>query len=93
MLNLKVRMKNKTFWLSFIPAALLLIQAVAKLFGFTLELEGIKAQLLEVVNAVFVLLTIMGVVVDPTTSGVSDSMRALAYSDPADSDKLTRKGT
>ena len=31
------------------------------------------------INAVFALLTIVGVAVDPTTEGVSDSQQALAY--------------
>ena len=37
MLNWTVRFKNKTFWLSFIPAVLLLIQVVAAVFGYTLD--------------------------------------------------------
>lgn len=38
MINWKVRLRNKAFWLAVIPAALLLIQAVAALFGYTLDL-------------------------------------------------------
>ena len=34
MINWKVRLRNKAFWLAFIPAALLLVQTVAALFGF-----------------------------------------------------------
>lgn len=37
MINWTVRFKNKTFWLALIPAALLFIQAVAKVFGFELD--------------------------------------------------------
>ena len=82
MINWKVRIKNKAFWLAFIPAALLLVQTVAALFGFTLNLGDIGDKLLAVVNAVFALLSILGVVVDPTTQGVSDSQRAMAYNEP-----------
>ena len=39
-INWKVRIANKTFWLSLIPAALLLVQVVASVFGFTLESWG-----------------------------------------------------
>ena len=79
MINWKVRLRNKAFWLAFIPAALLLVQTVAALFGFALNLGDIGDKLLAMVNAVFALLSILGVVVDPTTQGVGDSQRALGY--------------
>lgn len=82
MINWKVRLRNKAFWLAFIPAALLLVQTVAALFGFSLNLGDIGDKLLAVVNAVFALLSILGVVVDPTTQGVGDSPRALGYVEP-----------
>ena len=82
MINWKVRIKNKAFWLAMIPAVLLLIQTVAALFGFALNLGDIGDKLLAVVNAVFALLSILGVVVDPTTQGVSDSQRAMEYTKP-----------
>ena len=72
MLDWKVRIKNKTFWLTMIPAAILLAQVVGNIFGLTLDFGELGNQLLEVVNAVFALLTILGVVIDPTTSGISD---------------------
>lgn len=79
MINWKVRLRNKAFWLAFIPAALLLVQTVAALFGFALNLGDMGDKLLAVVNAVFALLSILGVVVDPTTQGVGDSQRAMGY--------------
>lgn len=82
MINWKVRIRNKTFWLSAIPALLLLVQTVAALFGFTLDLGDLGDKLLAVVNAVFAFLCILGVVNDPTTSGVSDSEQALTYDEP-----------
>lgn len=82
MINWKVRLRNKAFWLAFIPAALLLVQTVAALFGFALNLGDIGDKLLAVVNAVFALLSILGVVVDPTTQGVGDSQRAMGYVEP-----------
>lgn len=82
MINWKVRLRNKAFWLAFVPAALLLVQTVAALFGFALNLGDIGDKLLAVVNAVFALLSILGVVVDPTTQGVGDSQRALGYVEP-----------
>lgn len=81
-INLKVRFKNKVFWLAFIPAVLLLIQQVAGLFGFTLDLSLIQSQVVDIVATVFTILALLGVVVDPTTSGVTDSKQALTYTEP-----------
>ena len=82
MINWKVRVKNKTFWLSLIPAVLLLVQVVAAVFGVSLDLGDLGNRLLAVVNALFAVLAILGVVNDPTTAGVSDSARALTYDKP-----------
>ena len=81
-INWIVRIKNKSFWLAFIPALLLLIQVVASVFGITLDLGDIGNKLLDVVNAVFSLLVIMGIVVDPTTAGINDSNLAMTYTEP-----------
>lgn len=81
-INWLVRIKNKTFWVYFIPAMLLLVQVVASVFGFTLDLGELGNKLLDVVEAVFVVLTILGIVNDPTTSGASDSTQALEYKTP-----------
>ncbi len=82
MINWKVRIRNKTFWITFIPAVLLLIQSVAAVFGHTLDFEALSAQLRAVVEAVFVLLAILGVVNDPTTAGIADSENAMTYHKP-----------
>ena len=82
MINWTVRIKNKAFWLAVIPAVLLLVQTVAAVFGYTLDLGEIGNRLIAVVNAVFGVLVVLGVVVDPTTAGVSDSNRAMNYKKP-----------
>lgn len=81
-INLIARIKNKSFWLSFIPAVLLLVQVVAAVFGYTLDLGDLGNRLLNVVNALFAVLCLLGIVVDPTTAGVSDSEEALSYTEP-----------
>lgn len=81
-MNWIVRLKNKNFWLSFIPTVLLLIQAVALVFGFELDFGDLGNQLKEIVNLVFVLLALLGVVTDPTTAGVGDSQQAMSYKTP-----------
>lgn len=81
-MNWKVRIKNKTFWLTVIPAVLLLIQVAAAVFGYTLDFGDLGNKLLAVVNAVFALLAILGIVNDPTTAGVADSTQAMNYKEP-----------
>ena len=81
-INWIVRIKNEAFWIAIIPAVLLLIQVIASVFGYTLDLGELGNKLLDVVNVVFSVLVILGVVVDPTTKGVSDSARALTYTKP-----------
>ena len=83
-INWLVRLKNKTFWISVIPAILLLIQAVEGVCGFALDFGDLGDKLLAVVDAVFALLSILGVVNDPTTIGISDSNRAMTYEVPND---------
>ena len=82
MVNWTVRFKNKTFWLSFIPAVLLLIQVAAALFGYTLDLGELGDKLLDVVNALFAVLALLGIVADPTTKGLGDSVQAMGYDRP-----------
>lgn len=81
-INWTVRIKNKNFWIAIIPAILLLIQIVAGVFGFTLELGELGNKLLAVVNAAFAVLALLGVVTDPTTAGISDSDQAMTYEAP-----------
>ncbi len=73
---------NKQFWVSVIPAIALLVQAIAAVFGWTLDFSNLIGKLIAVVDAVFALLVILGIVVDPTTAGVGDSKRALGYEEP-----------
>lgn len=82
MINWRVRIRNKAFWVAIIPAVLVLIQVVAAVFGYTLDLGELGNKLIAVVNAVFVVLSIIGVVNDPTTSGLSDSKQAMTYELP-----------
>lgn len=82
MINWKVRVRNKAFWLAFIPAVLLLAQAIAEAFGYDLAVSLLGERLLAIVNQVFALLAILGIVNDPTTAGYSDSEQAMGYEVP-----------
>ena len=81
-INWIVRIKNKAFWITLIPAVLLLIQVVSAVFGYSIDLGDLGNKLLAVVNALFGVLSILGIVTDPTTVGVSDSTLAMTYDEP-----------
>lgn len=89
-INWTVRIKNKSFWVALIPAVLILIQAVASVFGFTLDFGTLGGNLLAVVDAVFAVLAIIGIVTDPTTEGLGDSDLAMTYDTPKPTDADTR---
>ena len=76
-INWMVRIQNKAFWLSLIPAVLILVQVVAAVFGYQLELGELGNRLLAVVNALFAVLAVLGVITDPTTCGMADSEQVL----------------
>lgn len=84
MINFTVRARNKAFWLAFIPAVLLLVQVCAVPFGYTWDFANLGQQLTAIVNAVFAVLSLLGVVTDPTTAGFSDSVRAMTYVQPSE---------
>nr|DAT23934.1 MAG TPA: holin [Caudoviricetes sp.] len=82
MINWKVRILNKTFWLTLVPALALLLQTFLSVFGVKIELGETINKLLVFINALFGVLVIVGIVNDPTTSGISDSSRAMTYERP-----------
>lgn len=81
-INWKVRIKNRTFWLTLIPALILVVQAGAAIFGYTIDFGDVGNKIAVFINAVFVLLTLLGIVNDPTTAGITDSTNALGYDQP-----------
>jgi phi LC3 family holin len=65
-----------------IPAVLLVIQVIANVFGYQPNFGDLGNKLAAVVNAVFGLIAIIGIVEDPTTEGIADSRQAQAYEKP-----------
>ena len=81
-INWKVRLKNPVFWLTVIPAVIALVYTVLGLFGVVPTIS--EDVLVNAVTAIISALTTVGVLIDPTTKGVSDSDRALTYEEPSD---------
>ncbi|MEH7086642.1 phage holin [Neobacillus drentensis] len=87
MINWKVRLRNKNWVIAFVSQIMIVAQmllACLNSFGiidFQLT-DAIQNGVLTFVNAVFVLLSLLGIIQDPTTKGYKDSERALTYKDP-----------
>ena len=79
-INWKVRIKNPVFWMSVVPAAISFVYCVLGAFGIAPALT--ENMLLNIVGAVITALTTLGVLVDPTTAGISDSKLAMTYEVP-----------
>lgn len=79
-MNWKVRLRNPVFWTSFLAALVTFVYSVLGLFGVV---PGIaQEQILQIVSAVLSFLATIGVLIDPTTKGLSDSERAMQYEKP-----------
>ena len=72
-INWKLRFKNKATLLAIASTVILLIQQL----GFKLP-----DNIADVVNTFLTLLVLLGVINDPTTEGISDSPKALTYTEP-----------
>ena len=59
-----------------------MIQVIAAVFGYTINMGELGDKLIAVVNALFAVLSILGIVADPTTKGITDSEQALTYTEP-----------
>ena len=68
--------------MAIIPAILLLAQQVCGMFGVKIEIAGLSDQLLAIIGTVFAILSLIGVVNDPTVATLSDSNQAMTYTEP-----------
>ncbi|MBI0577101.1 phage holin [Neobacillus cucumis] len=88
MINWKVRLKNKHWVIAFVSQVMIVLQMILSglnmlgLIHFELT-QAIQSSVLTFINAIFVILSMLGLVQDPTTKGYGDSDRALNYKDPS----------
>jgi len=79
-INWKVRLRNPA-WITSLLA--LIVSTVYQLLAmFDVAPALTEDALMQAVAAAVQLLTLMGVLIDPTTKGLSDSARALEYERP-----------
>ncbi|MCH4184005.1 MAG: phage holin [Eggerthellaceae bacterium] len=69
----KSRVKSQAFWLTLIPAVIVLLQVVVTPLGYNWDFALMSQQATAFINALFGVLIIIGVVNNPTTPGISDN--------------------
>lgn len=73
-INWRVRLRNKTFWLTLVPLIVLLTQQ--------LGLNWVPENWEPIFETIMSILIVVGIINDPTTAGVKDSAQALSYYEP-----------
>ena len=79
-MNWKVRFKNKTWLTAFIALIISFIYQVLAMFDIAPVIT--QDSVIQAANLVLMMLSAMGVLIDPTTTGITDSRRAMSYTKP-----------
>lgn len=80
-INWKLRLSNKVTLTSLVVSVAALVYQVLGLFGITPGIS--ESDMITVLGMVINVLAVLGVVVDPTTQGITDSAQALDYEKPS----------
>jgi phi LC3 family holin len=80
MINWKVRFKNKVWLAAFIALIISFVYQVLAMFDIAPVIT--QDSVIQAANLVLMMLSAMGVLVDPTTTGITDSRRAMSYTEP-----------
>lgn len=83
-INWKVRIRHEQFWVSLIALLLVLANQIAGIFGFDITIYN--DQVTAISETILSILGLLGIIIDPTTSGVSDSTQAMDYDTPRKDD-------
>lgn len=78
--NWKLRFQNKVTLTAIILAIIALVYQILGMFGIVAAIS--QDQIINVAGMVINLLVLLGIVVDPTTEGASDSTQAMDYEIP-----------
>lgn len=83
-INWKVRLQHKQFWVSLIALLLVLANQTAGIFNIDITIYN--DQITAISETVLSILGLLGIIIDPTTVGTSDSTQALKYDAPRKED-------
>nr|WP_315022859.1 phage holin [uncultured Aminipila sp.] len=79
-INWKLRLKNKTTFAALVACIVAFVYQMFGILGVTAPIS--QDLVTQVVSLIINLLVTLGVLVDPTTVGASDSQKALTYNKP-----------
>ena len=79
-MNWKVRFRNTTWLTMFISLIVGVVFNMLKLFDVVPVVT--ENAIMNIVSQVLTFLGLIGVLVDPTTAGINDSVRAMQYAEP-----------
>ena len=79
-INWMLRLKNKTTLISLITVTLTFVYSILGIFGIVPSIG--QNELQQTLVMLVQLLVVLGIVVDPTTEGISDSKQAMEYEEP-----------
>ena len=79
-INWRVRFQNKTFLTGLISLVVVFVYDLLQL----LEIAPVVTQsaVMQVAEGILMILGMVGVIADPTTTGLSDSKQAMTYTSP-----------
>jgi phi LC3 family holin len=83
-INWKVRLQHKQFWVSLIALLIVLANQIAGIFNVDITIYN--DQVTAISETVLSILALLGIIIDPTTAGASDSMQAMDYIKPKEGD-------
>lgn len=84
-INWKVRLQHKQFWVSLIALLLVLANQIAGIFNVDITIYN--DQVTAISETVLSILALLGIIIDPTTVGTSDSAQAMDYNKPKEDTK------
>lgn len=79
-INWKLRLQNKATLTTLVMALVALVYQVLGVCGVVPRVS--QDQVTTIISMVINILCLLGIVVDPTTAGVSDSVLAMSYDEP-----------
>ena len=88
-INIKARLKNKMFILSASALVVSFVYQMLSAFDFVPKIS--ESEISGLVTMLVNILAFFGVLVDPTTEGISDSERAMTYCTDCDARKTEVK--
>ena len=79
-MNWKLRFKNKATLIAIVAAAVAFFYQILGILNIVPPVT--EEQAMQVLGIIINILVGLGILVDPTTAGISDSARAMTYSEP-----------